>query len=174
MEGLLTADQFDSYAPSHDPKVEIYGGREEACKILKRISEKEFINYETERNDPHAQKTTRIAAYLKFGTLSFKEVFHASVAAYTKQSTFVSELYWREFYYQLTFHKPALLCHQISSSPNEALKLRMNTVRWRSSSDVPEHWDAWIQGRTGFPIVDAAMRQLSATGYMHNRPRMVF
>jgi deoxyribodipyrimidine photo-lyase len=172
LEDQLSKEQVDSYAPPHGKEVDISGGRPHALEVIERIDKNEYQNYEEERNDAYAQKTTRIAAYLKFGCISFREAFHASVNAYGKGSTLVSELYWREFYYQLAFHKPDLLKGQLGNGAvNQAQKARMVGIKWKPATG--KFWTAWCEGKTGVPIVDAGMRQLNKTGYMHNRPRMV-
>lgn len=95
----------------------------------------------------------------------------ACVEGNGKSDTLIAQLYWREFYLHLTYHKQHLLQGQTSSLPNGALKTRMATVKWKPAEGIV--WDAWCKGNTGFPFVDAGMRQMLQTGQMHNRARMI-
>lgn len=84
----------------------------------------------------------------------------------------VSELYWKEFYAQLVYHKPELLQGQLDASkPNVTHKIKMMDVKWKKATGPK--WEAWCLGQTGYPFVDAGMRQLHKTGFMHNRARMI-
>jgi deoxyribodipyrimidine photo-lyase len=102
--------------------------------------------------------------------ISAREVYASLRAAAAGQpqakragtTAFLNELVWREFYYHVLHHFPHVL--------TEAFRPEFRRIRWRND---PAHFDAWKEGRTGYPIVDAAMRQLAATGWMHNRARMV-
>ncbi len=142
-----------------------------ALKILDRVKSGAFKNYEDERNDAVGNKTTHLATYLKFGVVSCREAYHAASLGNGKTDSLVSELYWREFYFQLTFHKPDLLRAQISDFPNQCHKIKMEEVKWKEAKG--NHWIAWCQGKTGFPFVDAGMREMLHTGIMHNRSRMI-
>lgn len=116
--------------------------------------------YASRRNFPaEEQGTTRLGLHLRFGTLSIRKLLrHAS----DHSETFVSELIWRDFYQMLLYHFP--------DSPSKAVKPAYDRIQWETSE---EHFNAWCEGRTGYPMVDAGMRQLNATGFMHNRVRMV-
>lgn len=171
LDSELSLKTVDSYALPHGDLVDIYGGREAGQTILSKISTGDFKTYDDDRNDMAAQKTTKLSAYLKFGCLSFREVFHESLKKYGAASSLVSELYWREFYYQLSYHKAELLEGQTSeSSINRAQKVRME-VNWKKAIDYPDIFNAWKDGKTGFPVVDAAMRQLNTT--VTNNPVLI-
>lgn len=105
-----------------------------------------------ERNDAYEDKTTKLAAYLKFGCVSPREVYHTIATTHSKNHMLLSELMWREFYFHLTFHQPRLLARQIDpETPNEALRTRMATVKWKHPEG--KGWIAWCEGKTGFPLV---------------------
>jgi deoxyribodipyrimidine photo-lyase len=111
-----------------------------------------------------------LATYLKFGLISCREAYHACVQGNGIENSLISELYWREFYFHLTFHKPELLQHMIGPMENQTCKKRMMGVKWKVA-EGPK-WMAWCTGTTGYPLVDAGMRQVLQTGLMHNRARM--
>lgn len=122
------------------------------------------------RDIPAAAATSRLSQDLRHGLLSPREVHARAMAAQENAGpdeagsidTYVNELIWREFYVQVLWHWP----HVLESDFNPEYR----TVRWYEPG---EEFDAWCRGETGFPIVDAAMRQLNATGFMHNRLRMI-
>lgn len=117
-------------------------------------------HYAQNRNTPSLEQgTTRLGLHLRFGTLSVRMLLKATQ---TLSDTFVNELIWRDFYQMVLFHAP--------ESPQKAIKPAYDLIQWEHND---EHFERWCQGRTGYPLVDAGMRQLNATGYMHNRVRMV-
>ena len=116
-------------------------------------------NYDADRDDPAGQKTTYAGAHLRFGSLSVREV----VAMGRKSNqTYLSELIWREFFIQIMYHFPHVFHGNFRS--------KYDGVPWRNDEG---EFKKWCEGKTGFPMVDAGMRQLNETGYMHNRVRMV-
>ena len=129
----------------------------------------ELEDYRDGRNYPDKTNVSRLSAYLHFGQISPNTAWHrVSDAApiinnAASIDTFLSELGWREFSHYLLYHFPQL--------PRENLQSRFNVFPW--SADTDDHLQAWQQGRTGYPLVDAGMRELYSTGYMHNRVRMV-
>jgi deoxyribodipyrimidine photo-lyase len=130
-----------------------------------------MAQYQPDRDCPAIPGTSVLSPYLAAGLVSAGQCLHAALMQ--NQGEFetgqrgivvwITELLWREFYQHLLFGYPALSMHQ-------PMRVETNAVVWR---DAPEDFDAWAKGRTGVPIVDAAMRQLLATGWMHNRLRMV-
>lgn len=136
------------------------GGRKEAQKILRKIAS--FKNYENERNFPAVKGTTGLSAHNKFGTVSIREVYHAICGALGKKSALISELYWRDFFTHVAFNFPYVFGKEFDE--------RFQKMRW---SYDKKRFKAWCDGKSGFPIVDAGMRELNSTGYMHNRVRMV-
>ena len=123
--------------------------------------------YHEARNYPAVKGVSYLSVHLRFGTISIRQLgaaaFQLSLAGNEGAATWLSELIWRDFYFQILFHRPELQQGRAYKPEYEALPFP-NNQDW---------FVAWCEGRTGFPIVDAAMRQLNQTGYMHNRLRMV-
>jgi len=121
-------------------------------------------DYARARDIPGTDGTSRLSAHLHWGEISPRQVWHAmrTHGHSAGHETFLKELGWREFCTQLLFHHPEL--------PAKPLDRRFETFKWRQSS---KDFRAWTKGRTGIPIVDAGMRQLWQTGWMHNRVRMI-
>ena len=116
-------------------------------------------DYQKHRDYPAIDKTSYLSPHLRFGTVSIRKL--ASFAR-TKNQTFLNELIWREFFKQILFHFPKVVTHNFKSA--------YDGIAWRENES---DFDLWCQGKTGYPLVDAGMRQLNKTGYMHNRVRMV-
>ena len=134
------------------------GGRLAAKKILNHLEN--FKNY-TEIRDYPAEATTGLSAHLKFGTISIREVFYA-VKNEKADLQLLKQLYWRDFFTYLAYHFPRVF--------GKAFVQKYQNIPW---SDNKAWFISWCEGTTGFPLVDAGMRQLNATGYMHNRVRML-
>jgi deoxyribodipyrimidine photo-lyase len=120
-------------------------------------------DYEATRNTLSDQ-TTMLSAYTKFGNISVREVYYAFKEKLDKAASesLIRQLLWRDFYAQLLNEYPDLLFHP--------MKEQYSKIKWSSSQRL---LDAWENGVTGFPIVDAGMREMAATGYMHNRARLI-
>jgi len=138
----------------------VRGGRTEGLLRLKNAA-KTQESYETER-DTLTYNTTFLSAYIKFGCVSIREVYHTFARAFGKKSGIIRELIWRDFFAHVLFHYPEVM--------NQSYQPRYRSLKWRKSES---DFDAWKSGNTGFPVVDAGMRQLNQTGYMHNRVRMI-
>ncbi|MDV7138959.1 deoxyribodipyrimidine photo-lyase [Maribacter sp. TH_r10] len=124
-------------------------------------SEDLIDNYEATRNFPGIDNgTSRIGPHLRFGTVSIRKIVTKAIAS--KNEVFWNELIWREFFMQILWHFP----HTI----NNAFKRKYDRIPWRNNE---EEYEKWKHGQTGYPLVDAGMRELNATGYMHNRVRML-
>ncbi len=128
------------------------------------IKPRDFIrenieNYDRYRDYPYLDATTYSGPHLRFGTESIREI---AKTAFMVNKTYLNELIWREFFMQILFHFPSVV--------NNNFKRKYDTIRWINDDEL---FDKWCNGATGYPIVDAGMRQLNATGYMHNRVRMV-
>ncbi len=124
-------------------------------------SEDLIDNYEATRNFPGIDNgTSRIGPHLRFGTVSIRRIVTKAIAS--KNEVFWNELIWREFFMQILWHFP----HTI----NNAFKPKYDRIPWRNNE---EEFEKWKHGQTGYPLVDAGMRELNATGYMHNRVRML-
>ncbi len=125
-----------------------------------REIEKSIVdNYDETRNFPAIKGTTRLSVHLRFGTISLRKL--AKFAAQYNEK-YLNELIWRDFYQMILFHHP--------SSPVHAIKPAYDQIIWEHNDD---HFSAWKEGNTGYPLVDAGMRELNVTGFMHNRVRMV-
>jgi len=160
----LTTDTIklsDMTADIGNRELLLAGGRSEALEIL-ATTEQYLPNYEDTRNLPATHGTSRLSAHHKFGTISIRETFHAAKAWRGNTTSFISELYWRDFYMYITYYFP--LVFKQSFLPWAA------HIKWINDKD---QFAAWCEGRTGVPMVDAAMRELNQTGWMHNRSRMV-
>jgi deoxyribodipyrimidine photo-lyase len=124
-----------------------------------------FPAYAGERDRPDRESTSRLSPYLRFGNISVRRIWHAAAArgdGARNLDKFQAELGWREFSYHLLFHRPDLAARNFQA--------KFDAMPWRHD---PSALRAWQKGRTGYPIVDAGMRQLWATGWMHNRVRMI-
>ncbi|MFD1096072.1 cryptochrome/photolyase family protein [Salegentibacter chungangensis] len=117
-------------------------------------------NYENTRNIPEKDGTSRLGPHLRFGTVSVRKMVKKANAEQNK--TFLEELIWREFFMQVLYHYPKTV--------TESFKKKYDNIGWRNNKEEFEKWKA---GKTGYPLVDAGMRQLNQTGYMHNRVRML-
>lgn len=145
-------------------------GEKAARARMQRFLDGPILEYGAHRDMPAAEATSRLSQDLRFGLLSIRELHQGCTEAMKGTSgqkrksvhTFVSELVWREFYMQILFHFPEVL--ETDFNP------KYRNLEWRESEPDLERWR---QGETGFPIVDAGMRQLHATGFLHNRLRMI-
>ena len=139
---------------------EIIGGRKEALKILKNLDK--FRDYDKVRDFPGLNQTTMLSAHNKFGTVSVREVHKEIKEVLGSDHTIMGEIYWREFFSHILFHFPY--------AQKTTFRKKFQKIPWSKSK---ESFKKWCEGKTGFPIVDAGMRQLNQTGFMHNRVRMV-
>ncbi|WP_405935423.1 DNA photolyase family protein [Streptomyces sp. NBC_00726] len=140
------------------------GGEEAGRKAFAAWRRRGLALYEDRHDDLAADGTSRLSPHLHFGTLSPVELVHrCRDAGGAGAEAFVRQLCWREFHYQVLAARPA------SSYEN----YRDKHDRWRSEADAADEVEAWRQGRTGYPMVDAAMRQLRHEGWMHNRGRLL-
>ena len=125
--------------------------------------------YDEARNYPGIRGPSYLGVHLRFGTLSVRELARQAhsraQAGSIGAATWLSELIWREFYQQLLFHYP----HVVERS----FKPAYDSIAWEVGDSAERRWQAWRSGRTGYPLVDAAIAQITQTGYMHNRLRMV-
>ena len=136
----------------------VIGSRSNALNILKLVSNNKFNKYQEIRNDLDKNGTTLISAYLKFGCISVREAANV----FKKVDALYRQLMWREFYAHVLNDFPHVL--------NKPLKENYNNIKWHTNKS---HFQAWCIGKTGFPIVDAGIRELLETGYMHNRARLI-
>jgi deoxyribodipyrimidine photo-lyase len=139
-------------------------GEAGAAKLLEAFLKDAIQHYDEARNLPGAPGTSRLSPHVHFGEISPRHVFQRAQAAGTGKgvTTFLKELIWREFAIYLLWHHPQL--------PDAPLRAEFKNFPWSQSK---KNLTAWQRGRTGYPIVDAGMRELWQTGWMHNRVRMI-
>ena len=139
--------------------------RQAALAILNNLSE--FSNYKTNRDFPSLNQTTQLSRYLKFGVVSPREVYHKIMGKMPsgKKESLIRQLFWRDFFVQIGFHFPKVMEGR-NFNPN------YDKVWWNYDEKHP-HFKSFCAGETGFPIVDAGIKELLTTGYMHNRVRMI-
>lgn len=126
-----------------------------SLKVANEIIEQ----YNENRDFPAIRGTTRLSVHLRFGTISIRKLVRS---AQLLSTSWLNELIWREFYMQILWNFPHVV--------TDAFKPAYDKIPWR---DAPEDFERWCAGKTGYPMVDAGMRELAATGFMHNRVRMV-
>jgi deoxyribodipyrimidine photo-lyase len=160
-EGLLAQGLLKSEPQNQVPSLESVGFAPSSIAMPpKTWSHATLVQYAQRRDIPSdEQGTTRLGLHLRFGTISVRALLRAGQEA---SETFVNELIWRDFYQMVLYHFP--------ESPKKAIKPAYDRIEWESNE---AHFAAWCEGQTGYPMVDAGMRQLNTTGYMHNRVRMV-
>ncbi len=117
-------------------------------------------DYEKTRNIPSINGTSHLGPHLRFGTVSIRKMIKKAISE--KNEIFWQELIWREFFMQILWHFPETV--------NNSFKKKYDRIEWRNNK---AEFEKWKEGKTGYPLVDAGMRQLNETGYMHNRVRMV-
>lgn len=116
-------------------------------------------NYHNTRDIPSVKGTSRLSMHLRFGTISIRKL--AAIAREANEK-YLDELIWRDFYQMILYHFP--------NSLENAFREKYDDIQWENNE---EHFEAWCAGKTGYPLVDAAMRELNTTGWMHNRMRML-
>jgi deoxyribodipyrimidine photo-lyase len=116
-------------------------------------------HYKEQRDYPAVAGTSRLSAHLRFGTISIRELARE---AQKLNETFLNELIWRDFYQMILWHFPHVV--------DRSFKPEYDNIKWRNND---QEFEAWCKGETGYPIVDAGMRELNTTGFMHNRVRMI-
>jgi deoxyribodipyrimidine photo-lyase len=168
--GKIKINDIEKYhARLHNKELFVTGGRDEALKIITKIRSGYFKNYDKERDLPAHDGTTKLSAYLKFGCVSIREVYFAIKDTYGIDHGLIRELIWRDFYANITFNRPRVLEGQ-TKKDNQSFKEKYDNIKWSSNK---EWFLRWCKGTTGVPLVDASIRQMLVTGWMHNRCRMV-
>jgi len=142
-----------------NPNLHVHGSRSDAEKILRTI--KKYKDY-AQTHDFPAIATTHLSAYIKFGLVSIREVYDAMANAFGKKSALVRQLFWHDFFTTVAYFNPSVF--------GQPFKEKYASLAWENNRAM---FDRWRAGMTGFPIVDAGMRQLNVTGYMHNRVRLI-
>jgi deoxyribodipyrimidine photo-lyase len=140
------------------PSLNSLGFKESSIKV-KPFNLKNLNTYAQTRDFPSLDATSYLGPHLRYGTISIRQVISQ---LNPKNDTFLSELIWREFFMQILFHFPYVVTNNFRS--------KYDNLEWRNN---PDDFQKWRHGETGYPMVDAGMRQLNETGYMHNRVRMI-
>ena len=134
--------------------------RKTAVLILTNINLGHFEDYDTDRDKIYLNATTRLSAYIKFGIVSIREVYNTVLRTYGIDHGIIRELLWRDYYARVVWYNPDVILR--------SMPLKKYDLEWDN-----QHFTKWARGQTGVPIVDAAMRELKETGYMHNRCLMI-
>ncbi len=154
------ADRLLRTSPAPLPTMNEIGFKPSDLKVpMTDVSDELVRKYHLTRDIPSLAGTSRLSVHLRFGTISIRTLARKAIEL---NESFLNELIWRDFYMMILWHFP----HAATS----AFKPQYDLVEWETNAD---HFQAWCEGRTGYPIVDAGMRELNATGFMHNRVRMV-
>lgn len=157
-ESLL--DRCFKTDPPEDFKLEDAGFQFVDVQFPASNPDKEIIkNYDKTRDIPSLNGTSRLGVHLRFGTISVRRLVKFAM---DHNDVFLNELIWREFYMMILWHFPRVV--------DQAFKTQYDKIQWINDE---KQFEAWCRGKTGYPIVDAGMRQLNQTGYMHNRVRMI-
>ena len=159
---LLTLKDMGFQATNlHDIKIHtgMSGG-----KLLVEDFKERVALYKKTRDFPAIKGVSYLSVHLRFGTVSIRQLFRLAQESFSEGAeTWLNELIWREFYFQILFHRPDV-------AHGKAFKKEYESIDFENN---PDYFKAWTEGKTGYPIVDAAMRQLNQTGFMHNRLRMI-
>ena len=134
-------------------------GFSESNIIVQDFNLNNLDTYVETRNFPAIDSTSYLGPHLRYGTISIRQII---AQLNNSNDVFLSELIWREFFMQILFHFPKVVTNNFRS--------KYDGIKWRNNT---KDFEKWCQGNTGYPFVDAGMRQLNETGYMHNRVRMV-
>ena len=161
------------FAPSQTKGMPLQGGQDSAQALLAGFAHR-IDRYHETRDYPAIRGPSYLSVHLRFGTLSVRAAVglaHALAATGNQGAqTWLSELIWRDFYFQILANFPHVVDAHGSS---HSFRREYDAIRWESGKTAYALFDAWCQGLTGYPLVDAAMAQINQTGYMHNRLRMV-
>ncbi len=144
----------------NNSKLKITGEKEELNQLISNL--KTLQNYQLERDFPILEKTSYLSTYLRFGILSVREIYYLIKENLTENHPLIRQLYWRDFFYSIGYFYPSVI--------GSSFHKKYDKIVWSENKELLK---AWQDGKTGFPIVDAGMRELNETGYMHNRVRMI-
>ncbi len=157
---LRYGKNFWASEPLPIPTLESMGFQPTDIKFPSTVVARSLVsNYDKTRNYPALAGTSRLGIHFRFGTISIRE---KARHAQTLNATYLNELIWRDFYSQILAHFP-----QVAT---RSFRAQYDLIAWR---DAPDDFEKWCAGKTGYPIVDAGMRELNTTGFMHNRVRMI-
>ena len=150
-----------NYTPPAIPLLETMGfSHQDWSYPSTQVMDEIIRNYAAQRDYPAVNGTSRLGVHLRFGTISVRQLVTNSM---NKSETYLNELIWRDFYHQILFNFPHV-------GEGHSFRKEYDQIQWRDSET---DFEKWCKGETGYPIVDAGMRELAETGYMHNRVRMI-
>ena len=163
LKSYQTENYFDSFKKVKAvplPSLEEIGFKESGFHFPERVIRQSIVEkYDHQRNFPAIEGTTKLSVHLRFGTVSIRKL---AQLAQKKNEVWLNELIWRDFYQMILWHFPQV--------ENHAFKPQYDRIEWRNDES---EFQAWCDGKTGYPMVDAGMRELNTTGFMHNRVRMI-
>ena len=151
-------DAMKRFVGNINDEILVNGGRKNALKQIRLFNASNASNQYSKTRNELSQSTSQLSAHIKFGCISIREVHQM----FRTNHDFIRQLFWRDFYATILYAFPHVL--------GSAMKPNYNKIKWNHNSNW---FKKWCDGNTGFPIVDAGMRQLNATGYMHNRARLI-
>jgi deoxyribodipyrimidine photo-lyase len=151
-------DAMKRFVGNINDEILVNGGRKNALKQIRLFNASNASNHYSKTRNELSQSTSQLSAYIKFGCISIREIYQI----FRTNHDFIRQLFWRDFYAGILYAFP----HVLGSS----MKLNYNKIKWNHNSNW---FKKWCDGNTGFPVVDAGMRQLNQTGYMHNRARLI-
>jgi deoxyribodipyrimidine photo-lyase len=158
IEKIYNSDRIDEVI---DSNIKVFNGsRKDGISTKNNL--KNHKNYSIGRNEL-SENTTLLSAHIKFGTISIREVYHKLKKLYGLNDPIIRQLYWREFYFTIAYNRPDIF-------DSKSFKEKYDKIKWKKSKKL---FDLWKNGNTGYPIIDASMRELNQTGYMHNRGRLI-
>ncbi|MDE2428244.1 MAG: FAD-binding domain-containing protein, partial [Burkholderiales bacterium] len=157
------------FAKAAEQGIAIPSGMSGAHKLLEDFLVR-MKNYDQSRDYPALKGPSYLSVHLRFGTVSIRQLVQEAlrqirISANPGAQTWLNELIWRDFYFMILHHHPHVT--------SRAFKPAYDAIQWETGPHADAHFAAWCEGRTGYPLVDAAMLQLNQTGYMHNRLRML-
>lgn len=157
---ITPIDRFYRIAPQPFPSLADMGFAPTYCAFpVEDVSDSLIADYQSQRDYPAIAGTSRLSVHLRFGTISLRELMRIKAPL---SLTWQNELVWRDFFQMILFHFPHVVTH--------AFKPAYDRILWQN--DISS-FEQWCEGKTGYPLVDAGMRELVTTGFMHNRVRMV-
>jgi deoxyribodipyrimidine photo-lyase len=160
IEDRKKEEVYNQILETLNPRIYSQGGRSQCLKILKNMKKNQ--DYPNNKDYPAKDATTGLSAHNKLGTCSIREIYHAMKENLGNGSPLLRQLYWRDFFTYIAYHFPHVF--------KQPFQHKFRRAVWKRD---PEKFRLWCDGKTGFPIVDAGMRQLNITGFMHNRVRLI-
>lgn len=157
------------FEPTNLGELQLPTGESGGAQLFSEFLQHRMADYHATRDFPAVKGPSYLGVHLRFGTVSVRSLAREAYGRHLKgqegASVWLSELAWRDFFHQILAHFPHVVDHAFNPA--------YDAIRWAHGKHADATFEAWCEGRTGYPLVDAAMRQINSTGYMHNRLRMV-